>query len=121
MTRRPQKQCIFCDQPANSKEHFWPEWMHSLLPQLPDPTHGREVHDYNPHTGVKKRGVRGRPGAVHTIKIRAVCETCNNGWMNCLEQDVRPFLTPLIEATPVALDYEQMAVIARWIALKCIV
>jgi hypothetical protein len=41
--------------------------------------------------------------------------------MNRLEGQVRPLLTPLIEGSPVALDFEQMSVIARWVTLKCIV
>jgi hypothetical protein len=41
--------------------------------------------------------------------------------MNRLEQAAKPLLTPLIEGTPVALDHEQTAIIAKWIALKCMV
>lgn len=125
--RMPQQQtkvrklCIFCDRAADSKEHFWPEWMHELLPQLPDPRHSRQSFTYHPSGAQDTRGVDGRQGAVHTIKMRVVCSDCNNGWMNRLERDVRPFLTPLIEWQPIALDFEQMAVIARWIAVKCIV
>jgi hypothetical protein len=58
---------------------------------------------------------------VETIKVRAVCVACNNGWMNRLEGEARPFLTPLIMGTPIALDFIQMSIVARWIALKCIV
>lgn len=118
---KPQRQCIFCENQVNSKEHFWSEWMHPLLPQLPDPTHTRKTHDFHPRVGHLERGRSGRPGGAHTIKIRAVCKDCNNGWMNRLERDARPFLTPLIEGTPIALDFIQMSIIARWIALKCIV
>jgi hypothetical protein len=117
---RPQKQCIFCDNPANSKEHFWPEWMHELLPQLPDPRHNRKIHEYHPKVGHTESGVEHRPGGVHTIKLRVLCNDCNTVWGRGLEEEVRPLLTPLIEGTPVALDHSQMAVIARWITLKCI-
>jgi hypothetical protein len=118
---RPQKQCIFCDNPANSKEHFWPEWMHDLLPQLPDPRHNRELHEYHPKVGRSKSGVNDRPGGLQTIKIRVVCDACNNGWMNRIEREARPFLTQLINGAQISLNAVEMAVVARWIAVKCIV
>ncbi len=118
---RPQKQCIFCTNPANSKEHFWPEWMHELLPQLPDPRHNRKAYHYHPKVGTIEEGASHRPGALHTIKIRAVCATCNTGWMRNLEEAARPFLTPLIKGSLIALGVEQGTIVARWVALKCIV
>ena len=121
MAPRPQKQCIFCSNPANSKEHFWSEWMHPLLPELPDPRHGRRVTNFHPSEGRREEGIDGRSGGLETIKIRVVCDACNSTWMNRLESEVRPLITPIIEGSPVALDFEQMAVIARWITLKCIV
>jgi hypothetical protein len=118
---RPQKQCIFCDNPANSKEHFWPAWMHELLPQLPDPRHSRMLREYHPKTGHFESGVKDRPGGLETIKMRVVCDACNNGWMNVSEDAVRPFLTPLIKGNPITLNAIEMTIVARWIALKCIV
>jgi hypothetical protein len=95
--------------------------MHKLLPHPPDPKHDRKIITYHPKEGHREGGVTGRPGRLETIKIRVVCEPCNSGWMGNLEEEVRPLLTPIIEGTPVALDFEQMAVIARWVTLKCIV
>lgn len=118
---RPQKQCIFCDNPANSKEHFWPGWMHELLPQLPDPRHNRKLREYHPKVGHSESGVTDRQGGLETIRIRVVCEGCNNDWMNQLEDAARPLLTTIILGTPASLDAVEMAVVARWIALKCIV
>src|SRR5947209_1548316 len=118
---RPQKQCIFCNNPANSKEHFWSAWMHDLLPQLPDPRHDRKTFEYHPSEGHQVRGPQDRSGGVQTIKLRVVCVSCNTGWMRLLDEAARPFLTPLITGSPVALDFEQMALVARWIALKCMV
>lgn len=121
MGPKPQKQCIFCDNPVHSKEHLWSEWMHELLPQLPDPRHDRKIITDHPKEGRREAGIKARQGHLHTIKIRAICEPCNNDWMSKLEGQVRPLLTPIITGSPVALDFEQMAVIAQWIALKCIV
>lgn len=118
----PPRQCIFCDNNANSREHFWPGWMHEFLPNLPDPRHDRKFYTYHPRTGLREEGgVKGRQGVLHTIAIQAVCAPCNNGWMETLETEVRPFLTPIIQRMPVALDFEQMSVITRWATLKCLV
>ncbi|HST36457.1 MAG TPA: hypothetical protein VLK25_07500, partial [Allosphingosinicella sp.] len=115
------RQCIFCEGPATSKEHFWPGWMHDLLPAVPDPKHDRRLYSFHPITGVREEGPQAKPGSIHTIKIRAVCAQCNNGWMSQLEQEARPFLTPLINGTPIVLDAKQLEVVARWITLKSIV
>jgi hypothetical protein len=114
------KKCIFCDANANSEEHFWSQWMHTLLPQMDSPQHKRQRFDFHPKSGLVEK-ITKRQGHVHTIRIRTVCKNCNNGWMNQLEQLARPLLTPLIQGDPVALDHEQTSVIARWAALKCMV
>lgn len=95
--------------------------MHPLLPQPPDPRHDRKIYLTSPTGHKAERGVAGRAGSINTIKIRAVCDRCNNGWMSQLEESVRPFLTPIITGAPIVLDFEQTALIARWVALKCIV
>lgn len=118
---RPQKQCIFCDNPANSKEHFWPGWMHELLPQLPDPRHNRRLREYHPKRGHFESGPKDRPGGLETLKLRVVCADCNNGWMNRREDEARPFLTALIEGNEIQLNAFQMTIVARWIAIKCVV
>lgn len=62
-----------------------------------------------------------RQGSSSTKKIRAVCASCNNGWMNRLEGHVRPILLPLIEGRGAWLDVAQQATLARWIAMKTMV
>jgi hypothetical protein len=95
--------------------------MHDALPTLKEPRHSRHFVTYHPSEGIKKRSRENNQGSVQTVKIRAVCSDCNNGWMSRLETEVRPFLEPLVKGEPVALDHEQMMVIARWVALKCII
>ena len=95
--------------------------MHDLLPQLPDPRHNRELHEYHPKLGLSESGIKDRPGGLHTVKIRVVCSECNTVWMNQLEKKARPFLTALIKGSIVTLNAGEMTVVARWIALKCII
>jgi hypothetical protein len=119
---RPPKKCIFCGANANSQEHFWPTWLHDLLRPAPQGArHGRELHSYHPNTGSRVTGPRDRQGDQRTIRIRAVCQACNNGWMNRIEGEVRPYLTPIITGELTTLDRQGLTTLAKWMALKVIV
>lgn len=60
-------------------------------------------------------------GACNSIKIRAVCQHCNNGWMSRLDKAVKPILTDLMLMQPQLLDQEKQRLIAGWIAMKIMV
>lgn len=93
--------------------------MHPLLPK--DTVRGDKLILDHPITGQEiKRDSTGNAG-IHTIKIRAVCDTCNNGWMNRLEAAARPHLTKMIEGRRFLLDQEAQLAVARWCAAKVIV
>lgn len=117
---KPSKQCIFCNKTAGSKEHIWPTWMHELLPPQ-EAKHRRRAVSYNPFDGHSELGRGETPGALTSIRVRAVCSDCNNGWMNRLEAQARPFLTAIVTAQPIALDWPQMHIVAKWLAMKTIV
>lgn len=55
----------------------------------------------------------GSPELSH--KVKAPCETCNNGWMSQLEFAVGPILTPMIRSGfPVNLTADAQSLIAAW-------
>jgi hypothetical protein len=119
---KPPGKCIFCGQGNLTKEHFWPEWASSLLPQFPVKEHEEHLHTYIMKTVlVKLPEVTSRQGAVSTKKIRVVCKSCNSGWMSGLETAVRPILTPLILAQPGPMSSDAAATLAQWIAMKVMV
>src|SRR5687768_16748018 len=90
---RETKKCIFCGANADSKEHFWSEWLHPLIVQpIPNQRHDREIYTYYTNAERQLSGPRNRQGGIHTVRIRAVCRKCNNGWMNRLESEARPTL-----------------------------
>jgi len=95
--------------------------MHPLLPTVLDARYDRETIDKHPLNGETRAGRKGAQGNVQTITIRAVCTGCNNGWMSKLEGAARPALTSLVLGQAVTLQAEQVAAVARWIALKCMV
>ena len=120
--QRSARFCIFCGAVAGSKEHIWSQWIHPLLPAREgDARHSRVAIHFHPTEGESRRGPNNRQGDVRTIRVRAVCAACNNGWMNRCEEAVRPFLTPIICGEPVSLEADDLHRIAQWLAMKVMV
>lgn len=125
MQRKPKiaaarKVCIFCDNPVTSKEHIWSKWMHPLLDGNKFGYNRQTITrwpDHKEHIS----GPLGKPGNVSDIQVRAVCKTCNNGWMNRQEQLVRPFFEPMIKGENTLLNSEQLRELSVWCAIKFIV
>jgi hypothetical protein len=113
--------CIFCERGNLSKEHFWPEWASALLPRYSDAHHVEQLFTFENTNLLKSPDVRSRQGHSWTKTIRAVCRSCNNGWMSALENAAKPILTPLIATQPHHLTTDDMRIVAQWIALKVMV
>jgi hypothetical protein len=93
--------CVFCSNPANSEEHLWPKWVH-------------ERKDFGPI----KRTQGDNPSTVvphPQITVRAVCRTCNNGWMSQeLEVPNIPLIANMMQDISMRLDREQQQTVATW-------
>lgn len=97
------RQCLFCDNSADTKEHLWPDW---ILRILKGARPIRQVLGKSP------------PNEFHgDVRIRCVCRGCNGGWMSSLEETVKPFLSQLIHGASLALDARQQELTSIW-ALK---
>lgn len=118
--------CIFCGNPANSREDVIPQWLtraalEGEIAGLDLEPGADGVHVALGADGEPIREVRGRVGTVY-LKI---CSGCNSGWMASLEGRVRPFLPQLIGAYPssypvgpvLRLDAQARSDLAAW-ALK---
>jgi hypothetical protein len=95
------RQCLFCPDPANTKEHLWPEWILESL-QAAQPirhTIGKKPPFYvdNPE-----------------VKVRAACKKCNEGWMSDLEVLNRPLIGALMHDISAPIDTTQQANLAVW-------
>lgn len=125
MTKPPQfsRKCIFClVNNANSREHFYSEWMHGLLPEFPERSYSGKIIDEHPKTGeLIHYQKRVKPGHLHTKKIKAVCRSCNNEWMSAVESAAKPFLEPMIKGEYITLDASALAIVTRWATLKAII
>jgi len=102
------RQCRFCINPANSREHIWSDWILERLRKGDKAISG--------HISGKAKYWQGRkPG----LRVRGVCETCNLGWMSRLEHVNSPSLGCLMSdlALP-ALNPTQQTSITRWAVMK---
>jgi hypothetical protein len=113
--------CIFCGATgANVKitrEHTFSDWINEVLPPEivgPDISCERSIL-HGPQAGT----VNTWPAKeVAGHKLRAVCRTCNSGWMSDLEAAVRPLIEPMIEGYNASLTTGQQITVATWAAMK---
>src|SRR5216683_917070 len=68
------KQCLFCDNVADTKEHLWSDWILQGL---------KRVHPIR--QVIQKSEPREFYG---DVRIKCACSTCNHGWMTDLENSV---------------------------------
>lgn len=121
---RARRKCIFCDQSGQSNpisnEHFWPEWMHPHLPRRPlaYKWHARQVVRLQ-QASVKRD--KPQQGSAYTVTFKVVCKSCNETWMNEIEEKARPILIPMLCGLPITLSVEDQNHLTTWLALKTMV
>jgi len=93
-------ECLFCKNPADSKEHMWPQWILKRV-QTREPLR-RNIGKSSTWT------------AGSAVTIKSVCAKCNNGWMSELENKSIPLIGSLLEDVALYLDVSQQTSIAIW-------
>lgn len=111
-------QCIFCDFPADSTEHAWPDW---LTKKVTGGRRGWQVEIVNLGSPLITVEQVNREIAV---KVTCVCSRCNRGWMKRLEDRVSVFGKAMMDGRPSVLTLLQARLLARWgaktaITLEC--
>lgn len=82
------RQCTFCPNKADSKEHIWSQWILDLLPKTRDGVFSRRLRDGTYHS-------RKVPRPEQTARI--VCTKCNTGWMSAkLEGPMKSLTSDII-------------------------
>jgi hypothetical protein len=99
------RQCLFCDNKANSREHAWPDWILEGL---------RTGRQKNMRGFIGEREVYWI-GPKPELKLRVVCTKCNNGWMHDLEDENKPLLGSLMRDVASPIDPEQQWSVSRWV------
>jgi hypothetical protein len=101
------KQCLFCANEANSKEHLWSDWILNRL--------GMQ------RTRIKMGKAQASVIDHSAVEIRRVCIPCNGGWMSALESENIPIIGRLMENTATPLDAAQQTSLALWAVMKAMV
>src|SRR5260370_19429528 len=84
------KQCLFCDNQANSKEHLWSDWILQRLGTQP--------------TRIKMGKAPATTMDHSVVEVRCVCSIpCNGGWVGLGEAVEIPVNSGLVESNAVPL------------------
>jgi hypothetical protein len=97
------RQCIFCDNERDSKEHVWPQWITTRLRKHPAVIFGNVGKRHHQWGGPKPE-----------FKAYCVCTDCNIGWMSELEASNIPLIGALMQDIAAPLNRKQQETIARW-------
>jgi hypothetical protein len=104
------KPCVFCQRTDQkiSNEHIWPNWVLACFPQNTKLT--VEMHRKGKDT--KFWAPKDSTG----VTANEICRPCNQGWMNGMEEAVRPFLFQMIEGGPaLVLDEVKASLLSAWV------
>lgn len=93
--------CIFCDNPANSKEDMFPKWLLKRV-RTGQPMYRKRAN----------RPVKVTPHS--TVKIKCVCKPCNNEWMSQLESKCIPLIGSLLNDFELWIDEEYQTLLSAW-------
>jgi hypothetical protein len=109
---RGRRLCIFCGEPANSREHIFAEWLHPYLPKNDEQNHASRfiVMDRDQDVVTDKR----RSGEGHSGRLKVVCADCNTGWMSRLQNQTKPFLLPMVRGKQIPLFIRQQQLLSAW-------
>ena len=108
------KSCVFCGSSHEiTGEHIFGAWLGRLgLPQEPSPHRAGPLNRSPREMGVT-------PPFKSTV--RAVCASCNNGWMSSLEAAAARALPPLILDGRGAIEPNDVPLIAAWVQKTALV
>jgi hypothetical protein len=99
------RKCIFGNQKGGSAEHVSPDWLNKVLPieEIGSVTAQAVVVEHTvSFEGTTIRSYTG--GAAASLTVKDVCHDCNTGWMQRLENEARPMMSPMITGGVKLLD-----------------
>lgn len=117
-TSNRRQACIFCKATDRkiSKEHVFPKWLRKVV----------EGGERGPIEHSRSHTKRDGEKVLHETwkdipfnsQVKGPCEPCNNSWMEGIESETRPILTPLLENKSRTLDPCDQEVLARWATIR---
>jgi hypothetical protein len=100
--------CVFCQSGKPTREHALPAWISAELP-------GEGPFRFDQQG---KQWLSRDAGKV----VKAVCRSCNGGWLSVLETKAKPLLAPAIRGETQTFSVTEQHTIATWAtktALMC--
>jgi hypothetical protein len=111
----PGQACMWCGRSPVTNEHLVPQWVSAIVSVVSPSDDGYDTR-LVVSDGREQELQFDFASSLLNIAVKAVCTQCNSGWMNSLENEVRPVLGPLIRGEDVLLDVAKQLVLARWMA-----
>jgi hypothetical protein len=104
----PFRECVFCGGIPLTEEDILPRWLRRQL---------ASGWLYQPE--FEKSPRKPTPWRVNlpTFKVKAVCVTCNGGWMRTLQNEAKPWLEQMIWGNSVELPPIGQGTVASWAAM----
>lgn len=113
-----ERSCVFCGNRPLTREHVFPQWLTNVLPdqerwrgQDSAVLYLRDQDRDAPPDVSREMGER-----FTATTVNRVCATCNHGWMERLESEVRPALTKLIVGEAFTFGSDASEALATWVA-----
>jgi len=115
----PRRACVFCKASDRkiSKEHVWPKWLRKVIEGADEGTRSEQGRIIRTRDGETLWHDTWEDIAINW-QVAAPCRPCNEGWMEGIEDETRPILTPLIQHEDAELGPLEKETLARWATLR---
>lgn len=111
-------ECAFCDNVADSEEHYLGQWLDKIFVRSHSDRHYKDLfnHRSGPLQPIveasRKRKVRN--GNLTTLRKKIVCQKCNNGWMSEIQERASAHLRRLIANEDHVVNKSAMEDVGKW-------
>jgi len=102
------RKCLFCPNPVDSAEHLWSDWILEDLKPV-EPIHIKFGKTFAKWVDDPE------------VRIKCVCQKCNNGWMSAIESENKPHMLAMMNDKPTLLLPTQQKLFTRWAILKSMI
>ena len=99
------RMCMFCDNNPSTKEDAWPLW---LMRRFPMASTGRMFAERSGNP------LNDWPVTKPRVVVKWLCDSCNNGWMSQLENEVKPVIESLLDEKISELDGTVQETLGVW-------
>jgi hypothetical protein len=110
------RRCAFCGGSGLTREHVIPRWLDNVLPEQAR-YRGQDQATVllHPERMIDGPHHREMVETFNSTTVKAVCGPCNNGFMNDIEADARPYLSAMIRGNlAMSLAAEGVTAVATW-------